>query len=47
MIDLQTQKTFPKITTDGKFYYIPKLYYQDNVLNVKISPDMAGKIAHE
>jgi hypothetical protein len=47
MIDLQKQKAFPKITTDGKFIYIPKLYYIDNVLNVKISPDMAGKIAHE
>lgn len=47
MIDLQKQKAFPKITTDGQFIYIPKLYYQDNVLNVKISPDMAGKIAHE
>jgi len=47
MMDLQKQKDFPKITTDGKFIYIPKLYYIDNVLNVKISPDMAGKIAHE
>lgn len=49
MVDISQQHSLPKLTAseDGKFIIIPKALYQNDAINIKISPTMAGRIAEQ